>query len=302
MFENANNAVNLNALAIFVAVAEQQSFSAGAASLVIAKSTASQRVKDLEAELGVQLLVRTTRSFRLTEAGEALYERGREIVGAAAEAEQVVSRISESPIGTLRVSAPVSFGRTVIGDVVSRLLETHPELSVHLDLEDRDVDLISEHYDVAVRVGELPASGLSARRVGTARWSVVAAPSYLSKHGAPESPADLPSHQCLLFAHRRVPGVWAFSRADGQREDIRVVGRFVSNHGDVLAERAAAGAGLAWLPDFITRERVAAGALVPVLETFCDTEAPIHLLFPERRHRPLKVQLFADAVQQALAP
>lgn len=293
--------MNLHALVIFVAVAERGSFSAAADALGIAKSTASQRVKDLESELGVQLLARTSRVVSLTEAGAALLERGQEIVSAAAEAEQLVSRLRESPIGNLRVSAPVSFGRRFVGDVVHALLTAHPALSVQLDLEDRDVDLVGERYDVAIRVGELAASGLSSIRVGTARWFVVGAPGYLAERGSPGHPSQLASHECLRFAHRRVPGTWTFDDPTEGTLSVRVQGRFVCNHGDELAERAATGLGLAWLPDFITRELVDEGRLVRVLEDFCDREAPIHLLFPERRNRPLKVQLFADALRAAFA-
>lgn len=292
--------MNLEDLAAFVAVAEQRSFSKAARSLGIAKSTASQRVRALETHLDTSLIARSTRSFNLTDAGQALLERGREIVAAAAEAEQAVGALRESPVGLLRVSAPVSFGRRFLSGVIASLLSEHPRLSIALDLADRDVDLVAERYDLAIRVGELPSSSLSALKIGTAKWSVVGAPRYLAAHGRPKTPAELAAHECLRFTHRRNPGVWVFDGPSG-REEVRVNGRLLCNHGDVLADTAADGFGLAWLPDFIVAPLLDSGALERVLEAFCDTVAPIQLVFPERQHRTLKARLFADALQKAFA-
>ncbi|MEM7606017.1 MAG: LysR family transcriptional regulator [Myxococcota bacterium] len=290
--------MNLNALEVFVRVGELGSFSRAATDLGLAKSTVSQRVADLEAELGVQLLARTTRSVGLTEAGKRLCERGRRILDAASEAAHEVSELHSTPVGHLRVTAPVSFGRRYIGKVVADLLSEHPQLSIDVDLEDRDADLILERYDIAVRVGELPSSTLSVRKVGRARWYPVASPSYLDKQGRPSVPEDLHDHECLLFSHRRRPAIWTFSGEDGGPPfDLRVQGRFVANHGDLLADTAAAGHGVAWLPDFITEHYLRSGELERVLEPFCETEAPIQLVFPDRRRRTLKVALFVSALE-----
>lgn len=290
--------MNLSDLAVFVAVARLGSISQAATERGLAKSTVSERVKALEAELRVQLLARSSRRLELTEAGERLYRRGAEILELADEAEQEVSRMRGQAVGNLRVSAPVSFGRRFLSDVLTCLLRDHPGLSMQLDLEDRDVDLIGERYDIAIRVGDIPPSGLSARRVGWARWYVVGSPQYLDERGRPEHPSQLKQHECLRFAHRRTPGVWTFDGPDG-RMDVRIDGRLVCNHGDVLADTAAAGLGLAWLPDFITATFLDDGRLERVLEPYCDVESPVHMLFPTRRHRTKKVELFADALEAA---
>ncbi len=291
--------MDLNALALFVSVAEQGSFSRGAREHGIAKSTASARVRQLEAQLGVQLLARTTRTVALTEAGEALLDRGRDIVSAASEAEQIVSELRSTPTGLLRVSVPVSFGRRFLGAALADLLRSHPRLRLSIDLDDRDVDLVSERYDVAIRVGELPSSGLIARTIGVTRRVVVGAPAYFAERGRPRSPADLQKHECLRFAHQRVPDVWCFGGPEGQTQ-VRVEGRLLCNNGDILADAAAAGLGLAWLPDFIAASRLASGRLEPALDAYCRSEAPVQVVFAARKHRLLKVQRFVETLEAAL--
>ena len=291
--------MNLESLRTFVLVVEHGGFSHAAEAMRVAKSTVSQRVRELEQSLGTPLLQRSTRKMSLTAAGEELFARGHEILGAALEAELAVSQLSAEAVGELRISAPVSFGQRYLGRVVSRLLLEHPRLQVAVDLNDRDVDLIEERYSFALRVGRVREPNLVAQRVGTTRHRVVASPSYLERAGRPRTPEDLRAHECLLYAHQRDPDTWSFEGPEGPTS-VRVQGRFRANHGDLLADAAIAGAGLAWLPDFITAEARRRGELVGVLEERCVSLSPIQIVSTERRLRPLKARIFIEALRESL--
>ncbi|MCB9751765.1 MAG: LysR family transcriptional regulator [Myxococcales bacterium] len=292
--------MDLEALRTFVTVVEHDSFSQGAAALRIAKSTASQRVRALEASLGSRLLRRSTRKMGLTAAGEALYARGREIVAAAREAERALTRLSDEIAGSLRVSAPVAFGRRFLGGVVARMLSAHPQVELELDLSEHDVDLIAERFDLALRVGPLSDPGLIARRVGETSHLVVGSPDYLARRGAPATPSALSEHECLLFTHQRARDTWLFTGPEGPTR-VRVSGRLRANHGDALADAAIAGVGLAWLPDFIVAPAIRRGALRVVLADRCRSPSPIHLVYPDRRLRPLAVTRFAEYAREELS-
>jgi DNA-binding transcriptional LysR family regulator len=290
--------MDLSALETFVAVVDHGGFSRAASALGIGKSTVSQRIKALEAELGAMLLQRTTRRMSLTQEGEELALRGREIMAAAHEASDAVHHLAQTAIGTLRVSVPVSFGQRFLGPVLTEMLERHARVQLEIDLADRHVDLVDERYDLAVRVGELTEPSLIAKRIGEARLLVVASPSYLADRGTPRRLADLQRHGCLLYTHQRPPDRWLFAGQGGPRE-VHVSGRLRCNHGDLLAEAALADQGLALLPEFIVAPHLASGALRAVLTRHC-ARLPIHLVYPERRYRPLKVRLFAELLEQTL--
>lgn len=292
--------MDLEALRTFVVVVDEGSFTRAASALGVAKSTVSQRVRDLEAALGVPLLQRSTRKMSLTAAGQELFTRGHDIVGAASEAQLAIAQMSAEAVGTLRVSVPVSFGERYLGRLVAELLVEHPRLEVVLDLADRAVNLIEDRYDVALRVGGVTEPNLIAQRVGTTRHRVVAAPAYVRRHGEPRSPQELQDHECLLFAHQREPDTWRFEGPDGSRM-VKVSGRLRANHGDVLADAAMAGLGLAWLPDFIVEPAIERGDLQVLLDEHCVSPSPIHIVSVERRLRPLKTRLFIDAVRARLS-
>lgn len=290
--------MDLNALSAFVAVVEEGGFTAAAASLGTSKSRVSQRVKALEEHLGTRLLHRTTRQVQPTDAGFRLFEKARAILAAAEEAEREVLALGSSVVGKLRVSAPSSFGRRFLTPVIARLGGDHPALEMSIQLTDRWVDLVAEGFDVAVRVGRLPESGLVVRRVGGARLLLVGAPSYVKERGAPAEPPDLDGHNCLRFAHQQRPDVWSFGgdETNAVAEDVRVWGSLVSNDGELLAQAAIAGVGLAWLPDFIVGDALASGELVQMMDERCVTVLPVHVVFPERKYRPQKDTLFAEAL------
>jgi len=294
--------MDLNDLRTFVAVAEHGSFSRAASELGVAKSTASERVRMLERDLDAQLLQRSTRRVSLTDAGEALLDRGRAIVALAADAEAELTTATQSAVGRLRMSAPTSFGLRFLTGVVAELASAHPKLSVDFQLEERSVDLVAERFDLAIRIGRLPSSSLVAQKIGVSRRLVVASPDYLSRHGSPTQPADLRGHECILYTHQTRLDTWVFGRSDGTEETVRVTGRVQSNHGDAIAELAAQGSGLAWLPEFIVQPLVEEGRLVGVLSDRCIAEMPIHVLFPTRLHRTFKESLVVEALRSRLTP
>lgn len=291
--------MNLNDLAIFVSVADLGGFSAAARQLHIAKSTASERVRALEQELGTRLMSRTTRRMTLTEAGEALLVRGREMLCIAEEAEQAIAESVSSAVGTLRVAAPVAFGLRFLSDVVADLLTQHPRLSIDLALDEADVDLVRDRFDVAVRIGPLQDSSLVSHKLGETRHLTVASPAYIARHGRPEAPDDLRDHDCLRYTHQRTAS-WTFDGPEGPRE-VAVSGRLRCNHGDALAMAATRGLGIAWLPDFIALPYIHQERLELLLGQHCQSTAPIQAVFTARQYRTYKEQLFLDALERRLA-
>lgn len=290
--------MQLDDLALFVAVVDAGSFTGGAARRGLSKSAASKRVAALEARLGARLLERTTRSMRLTELGRRYYDRAQAIVRAAEEAELEVTLAQGRAVGRLRVSAPVSFGVRHLGGAIAAFVRDHPGVHVEVDLSDRLVDLVEDDYDVAIRAGALEDSSLVARPLMPSRSLVVAAPAYLDREGRPAKPSDLRRHEALLYRHQISGRVWHFAKGRLRRA-VRVRGRLVSDSGDILAEACCAGVGVAYLPDFIVGEHVAEGRLEALLEPWCPVEASIQAVYPSR-DAPAKVRLFVDAVAEHL--
>lgn len=292
--------VDLVGLQAFVAVAEAGSFSAAASALGLAKSTVSQRVQAFEQALGVSLLHRTTRRLRLTDRGEALLERGKQVMEALSEAERAMSVDPNEVTGEVHLAAPVALGRRLLPGVLPSVLEAHPRLSVRVDLHDAVVDLVAGGYDLALRVGAVKDAGTVVRRVGESRMLLVGSPGYLEQRGPVSSPLDLPEHECLRYGHQRLPSTWHFREAGALRQ-VRVSGRLMADDGELLAEMAVQGVGLAWLPDFIAMPLVRAGQLRVLLNDACDDRMPIHVVLPDRRFVPRKTRVMVDALVQALA-
>ena len=292
--------MDLNDLRTFVTVGQLGSFSKAASELGIAKSTVSDRVRSLEEELGAPLLQRSTRRVSLTDAGQVLFDKGRAIVALAAEAEAELAETTHSPVGRLRISAPTSFGLRFVTGVVAELCCDHPKLSIDFQLDDRAVDLIAERFDLALRIGRLADSSMVAQRVGVSRRLVVASNDYLTRHGEPKHPADLRHHDCILYTHQTNLDTWVFDRDDRTEERVRVSGRLHCNHGDAIAQLAADGAGVAWLPEFIVAPLIDEGRLLPLLEERCVAEIPIHVVFSARATRTAKEELFVDALRRRL--
>ena len=288
-------------LQAFVRVAETGSFSEAARRLGLSKSMVSRQVSALEADLGVRLLHRTTRSLSPTEAGRAYLERCQRILADLDEANLLVSRLQTVPRGSLRVTAPLSFGIGHLAVALPGFLERYPEIELDMNMTDRHVDLVDEGWDVAVRIGRLADSSLIARRLAPIRRVVCAAPAYLDRCGVPRVPADLAGHDCL--SHSAVnPWEWRFTAPDGQMLPVEIRGRFHADNGDVLRVMALAGQGLAFLPTFFVGDDIRAGRLVPVLEDFVPLDVALHAVYPHNRHLSPKVRAFVDYLAETFGP
>ncbi|MCT9070345.1 LysR family transcriptional regulator [Cupriavidus gilardii] len=253
----------LLALKMFVETVDAKGFSAAARRLDLATSSVTRALDGLEQSLGAVLLNRSTRQVTVTEAGAAYYQQARRILEAVEEADALIADRGDVPVGQLRVSLPVAFGRRCIAPHLGTLLERYPQLDLEVTLTDDIVDLLGDRFDLSVRIGNAPSyDNVIARQIGMFRRHVVASPAYLQRHGAPSLPDDLVGHACLRFrfGHGARDQVWTFER-DGQRQIVPVHGHFRSNNIDVLHELVLAGAGIGLLPDWITDGDIACGRL-----------------------------------------
>jgi len=294
--------VPLDSMALFARVVEAGGFSAAARELGLSKGSVSKRVARLEDRLGVRLLNRTTRRLSLSEAGEAFYAGCRRMVSEAEAAERTVTHLASAPRGTLRVNAPMSFGQQHLAPALTAFLERYPELAVDLVLDDREVNLVQDGFDVGVRIMALRDSSLIARRLAPSRALVCGAPRYLATHGAPARPEDLTRHACLLYSYQTDPGVWILRGPAGERR-VRVNGRLRANNGEALREAAIAGFGLVLMPSFIVGPEIRRGLLAPVLRDWTAGDpVGIHAIYPAGRNLSPKVRVFVDFLAERFGP
>jgi len=282
-------------ISAFVDVATRGSLSAAARSEGVTPAIIGRRLDALEARLGVKLLLRTTRRVSLTFEGQSFFEDCQKIINDLANAEAAVSLGGVRASGQLRLSAPSGFGRRHVAPLVGDFIEANPEVSVHLDLSDRLVDLLFENIDCAIRIGGLSDSSLVSVRLGEMRRMVVASPAYLAAHGAPRTPDELAGHNCLSLGQQRG---WVFRDPEtGQVDTQKVGGRFECNDGAVLHEWALAGRGLAWRSWWEVGQDLKEGRLISVLDAWQAPPMGIYAVFPQRRHLPLRVRLFIDLLK-----
>jgi len=285
---------------VFVRVVEQSGFSAAARSLRMTPSAVSKLVARLEARLGTRLVHRSTRRLQLTPEGVAFFERAKRILAEIDDAEREVS-VGAAPKGRVRVNSNVPFGLHHLLPLVPDFLERYPEVRLDIVLTDQVIDLFEERADVAIRVGPLRASQLVARKLGTSRMVVVAAPGYLARHGTPETPAELEAHNRIGFNFARSFDEWPF-REGGIARTLPAVGNALSGDGETSRRLALAGVGLARLAWFHVGPDIAAGRLVPVLERFNpgDTE-DIHAVFVGQGGRlPARVRALIDYLAETV--
>lgn len=276
--------MDIDDLRTFVEVDDAGGVSPAARRLGVSKSIVSRRLSRLEAELGVQLLARSTRRAALTEAGAIFRDHA-----ARAGAEIDVARETILPAGDLRgrlrVSAPLTFGPTHFAPVLAKMARRHPRLHLQTCYTDRFVDLIAEGYDCAIRVGYLQDSNLIARRIGPMYGRLLASPAYIEAHGAPETPDELVAHQALM------QGTESWQLIDGDRVvTVRPQGRFKADNGTALIAAAVAGLGVAYLPDGLSHDYVASGALVPVMTRHLPPPAGVYVVRPPSQHPARKIR------------
>ena len=289
------------AMRVFSQVVESGSFSGAAAKLGLSTTAASRHVAELETHLQTRLLNRTTRRVSLTESGRAFHERCVQLLADLEEAEQEAAQAARVPRGTIRLTTSVNFGVRHLAPAIAEFMARHGEVRFDVSLADRIVDLVEEGFDLAIRIGAAGSGNVVARKLGETRLVPCASPAYLARHGAPQSPQALARHNCFTYEYISPRNVWRFRDPGGKEIDVRVSGSLHSNNGDVLAEAAARGAGIAFEPAFIVGEDVRAGRLVPLLQDFTAVPLPIYAVYPSRKHLSAKVRLFVDFLVERFA-
>lgn len=282
----------LEAVRVFVSVAEHASFRTAAAALRVPRSTVSRRIAALENTLKTRLLQRTTRQVTLTQAGEDFLARVTPALVAIGEAGRSVMATQTEPRGLVRITATAAMD-DLVGGILLGLVERYPDLELDLEFTDRHVDLIAEGFDIAIRSGNLSDSSLVARPVGYGQRGYYASPAYLKKHRPPKTPRDLAQHQCIVFTGTKRGAQWTF-RGRKRDELVDVESRLRCNS-LLLARRAAMdGFGITWLPEYVARDAVKRKALVPVLADSWPAPTAVQILYPSARHLAPQVRAAVD--------
>lgn len=288
---------SLDLIASFVAAARLSSFAGAARELGLSASAVAKNVARLEAHLRVRLFHRTTRQVRLTQDGEAIFERCHRILEDVESLGAVTSQATGTLTGTLRIDVPVTYGKQVVLPVLAQLMRRHPELGVDVRFSDRFADLVKEGLDAAIRIGDMGDSSLVARRFDEQLLVTCASPAYLARHAAPQTPHDVSRHRCIVF---RMP-----SSGRDRRWDYRHGKRAVSlapdavmrlGDGEAMVQAAATGLGITQVPSYMAEQAIKRGRLVEVLSGYRPDPLPIALVYPSRQHVPPRVRAFGDAL------
>ena len=276
-----------------VTAVDEGGFAAAGRKLGLSRVQVSRLVTALEDHLGAQLLVRTTRTMALTEAGQVFVERARVLVDDMAADEAAAGDLTGELKALLQINAPMTFGVSHIAPAVNDFMRQHRDITVSLNVNDRFVDPYEEGFDVTLRIGELQPSSLIARKICPIRRIMCASPDYLEEHGRPRTPADLADHAILHYGHLGNELYWPL-RGIGNSNRLPVSPVLCSNNGDVLKMASLAGQGIVLLPAFIVTDELANGALVPVLEGFEPAPVALHAIYPPDKYRPAKTRAFVD--------
>jgi DNA-binding transcriptional LysR family regulator len=286
---------NIRELAFFLRVSEEASFSAAARSLDLDPSTISKVVQRLENRLGVRLFHRTSRVLRLTQEGERFLAAAQKVMQALEEAEESLSPAMSEASGVLRIGSTPAFARFWLAPLMPSFCAKHPKLRVEFLLSASAPDLFESQLDIAFQSGAIPDSSLVARRIGTVRWRIYAAPSYLKQHGTPRTPDDLAAHRCLNFLPGSYRSQWPLRDGDTLRR-VAPTGPVSANGGDLLCALAVAGMGLARLAEYRAAADAPQGSLVTVLDAFEPEGEPIYAVYPSRRHLSVRVRALLDHI------
>jgi LysR family transcriptional regulator, transcriptional activator for aaeXAB operon len=278
------------AMAVFVQVVERGSFSAAADKLGITKSAVSQQITLLEEDVGTRLLHRTTRRLNLTEAGEIYLAGCRQMVEAAEAANQQIGQFSREPSGTLRITCAHDFASHQLVPLLAPFMERYPNLSLYIDGSDQAINLVEEGIDLALRIGSLTESSLVARKIGDLPLMLVAAPSYLERHGVPQRPAELTNHQWVAFLQLAQPYQLNLQGTEGQRQKVRLYGRACSNSHASTREMVISGMGIGRFFEQDVARELEEGRLVQVLSNYRLEPEGLYVVYPHRAHVPLKVR------------
>lgn len=290
----------LHAMEVFVRVVETGSFSAAGRDLRIGQPAVSKLVAALEERLAVRLLVRTTRRLQPTEAGQAYYERARHAIAEADEADSAARGLGSGLQGRLRVCAPLTFARLNIAPQIGSFLDAYPLLSVEMVMDDRSIDLLADNIDLAFRLGDLPDSSLTARKLAEAQRFIVASPAYLARHGTPTIPSDLLGHEALVYAQQIGGSDWRLTRGSASLS-VAVRGRLSFTAAEGVREGALAGLGIAIVSKWMMGAELASGAVVPLLPDWSLTPMPLWAVHPAGRFQSAKARAFTTWFEALLA-
>lgn len=284
----------LNAMKLYCYIVEAGQLSIAADQLKLSKGAVSKQLTKLETHLGGRLLNRTTRRLTPTEAGVAFYERSKLILESVDEAKCVVTGLTAEPRGTLKINAPMSFGSQYLGKVLADYQNKYPKIKIELTLHDRQIDMVEEGYDLALRIAILKDSSLIARRLASCHIVMCASPGYLLKYGEPKTPDDLKNHQCLLYAYSDSAKNWVFENKEGIKKQISVDGSLYANNGNLICDALVHGMGIASLPTFIIGDAIRKGQAKIIMDDWRPGMKDISLLYPSSKHLSAKVRAFVD--------
>ena len=288
-------------MVVFTKVVAAGSLSAAARELGLSPALISRKLAALEARLGVRLVNRTTRSLRLTDEGASYHESCARVLAEIDDAEAAISAGRVEPRGTLKVALPASFGHQHITPLIPEFATRYPEVRITLSLSDRNVSLIEEGFDLAVRIAELEDSSLAARRLAPNRRVVCASPAYLARHGTPRTPQDLVKHNCLTA--NDLLATWEYKDAENRPNAVRVSGRYACDNWEVLREWALAGLGVALKSTWDVHRHLADGSLVELCPGYTfHSDVAIYAVYPHRRFLPAKTRAFIEFLAASFGP
>lgn len=286
--------MDLNRVSAFVRVVQDGSFTAAARALGLPKSSVSRSVAQLEHDLGIRLLQRTTRQIHLTDAGASYFERVSRALGDIGEATTAASDAQSELSGVVRLTAPVDIGIWSLASIIARFVREHPRIRVDVSLTGRVVDLVGEGFDLAVRAGPMRDSSLIARRVGELQSVAYASPKYLARRGTPHRLEDLVGHDCVLFRSTSGTAKWALRHTDGTARSVDVTGLVASDDLSFVRKAVLAGSGIGVLPTFLCGRAEATGKLVRVLNDWSLDGAVLHVAYPSARFVPQRVVVLRE--------
>lgn len=292
---------DLNDIAIFVKVAQFESFSRAALALGMPVSTVSRRVSELEEQLGVTLLQRTTRKLTLTSQGQAYFHQCAAPLDILTDAERVLTHSQKKPEGTLKITVPVVLGEHAFLDFISDFMHAYPRINIDLLISNEFVDFVAQNIDMGIRFGELLDSTLVARKLGVTVRYLVATPGYLNQRPVPLKPEDLQMHQCVLMSGKNGEAQWNLE-SGRKKISLQVTGPISSRDFDSVSHFTHRGHGIGLLPHNYCDPLIASGELVRLLPEWASPRIPVHALYPTRKFMPAKLRVLLDALQEWDSP
>ncbi len=289
----------LTEMEAFATVVDQGGFTDAARKMGISKSAVSKHVSSLETRLGARLLNRTTRRVSPTEIGLAYYDRARRVLNDAGEADALVSSMQSAPSGLLRISVATDFGVNHMSPILGDFLADFPDITVNMVLNNRYVELISEGFDLAIRIGEMEDSSLRARKLTETTKRLIAAPSYFEQYGRPEKIDDLNDHKLLHYSNQSAGNVWKLTAPSGEKRQVRTQGWLTVNDGQSLLNACVSGLGIAYLPSFLYADALREGLVQEAMPGLPTEEQGIYAVYPPGRYTQPKVRTFIDFLVEA---